>query len=78
MKSKYTNPCSRCGKERILKKKWKEQVPTFSGTYIEITRTENICPDPDCQIKLDEELEGLRKKREERMNKSLARKVKQD
>ena len=52
-----SNPCTRCGKERILLRKWKEQVPTLSGTFIEVTRSDNICPDPECQEKVQAELD---------------------
>lgn len=39
-----TNPCIRCGKERIFSKKWKEYIGKSLVTY-----TANICPDPECQ-----------------------------
>ncbi len=49
MNKKYTNPCTRCGKERVLLRKWIEEIPTFANKMIKITRAENICPDPECQ-----------------------------
>ena len=64
MISKYTNPCTRCGKERILKKKWKEKTVTFSGTTIVVTRTLNICPDKECQKVVDKELSAQKAKRD--------------
>ncbi|MBI5127309.1 hypothetical protein HZA76_02530 [Candidatus Roizmanbacteria bacterium] len=41
---KYSNPCSRCGKERVFVKTWKEKIG-----YSTITTTETACPDPECQ-----------------------------
>lgn len=64
MTNKYTNPCTRCGKERIQKKKWKETTVTFSGTKIVVTRTSNICPDPECQKVVDKELRAQQAKRD--------------
>ncbi len=59
-----TNPCTRCGKERILLKQWIEEIPTFANKTQKVTRATNICPDPDCQRVVDLELEVQRKKRE--------------
>jgi hypothetical protein len=64
MTNKYTNPCTRCGKERILAKKWKEKTVTFSGNTIVVTRTLNICPDKDCQAIVDKELNAQKVKRD--------------
>ena len=64
MNNKYTNPCTRCGKERIQSKKWKETTVTFSGTKISVTRTENICPDKECQAVVDKELRAQKAKRD--------------
>jgi len=82
MTNKYTNPCTRCGKERIQSKKWKEKTVTFSGTTIVVTRTQNICPDPDCQKIVDKELRAQKAKRdkiksdrEERVAENLAKKA---
>jgi len=41
---KYSNPCPRCGKERIFVKTWKEKIG-----YSTITTTETACPDKECQ-----------------------------
>jgi len=64
MINKYTNPCTRCGKERIQSKKWKEKTVTFSGTTITVTRTNNICPDKECQKVVDKELKAQKAKRD--------------
>lgn len=82
MISKYTNPCTRCGKERILKKKWKETTVTFSGTKIVVTRTLNVCPDKECQKVVDKELmaqrakrDKIKKDREDRVAENLEKKA---
>ncbi len=43
-----SNPCIRCGKERIEGKSWKEK----SGTAF-IVHTKTICPDKECQKALE-------------------------
>lgn len=48
-----SNPCIRCGKERIIAKSWKEQVGRSLLTY-----TTNICPDAACQKLIDKELKN--------------------
>ncbi|HVF69442.1 MAG TPA: hypothetical protein VNA13_02640 [Xanthomonadales bacterium] len=64
MTNKFTNPCTRCGKERILAKKWKEKTVTFSGTTIVVNRTSNVCPDKECQKIVDKELRAQKAKRD--------------
>lgn len=39
-----SNLCVRCGKARIVSKKWKENIGN-SVVYF----TNNVCPDPECQ-----------------------------
>ncbi|MBI2036100.1 hypothetical protein HYT17_00470 [Candidatus Microgenomates bacterium] len=51
--------CIRCGKERVVAKKWKEYV----GTSL-LTHTQTICPDVACQKLVDKELASLKEKRE--------------
>ncbi len=46
------NPCSRCGKERIISRTWIEIIKTYSGKST-LTHTMSICPDPVCQRKVD-------------------------
>ena len=46
-----SNPCIRCGKERIDSKSWKVKI----GTSI-VTHTKTVCPDFDCQKILDKEV----------------------
>ena len=49
-KKTYSNPCTRCGTERIIGKTTKERV---FGSLIITTVT--ICPNPACQKKVDVE-----------------------
>ena len=63
MNKKHSNPCTRCGRERIDSKTWKETVVNFIGTTI-VTHTETVCPDPECQAIVEKELEKQRKKKE--------------
>lgn len=48
MAKNYSNPCSRCGKERIVAKTYKEDT----GYSIVVTKV-MVCPDQDCQSKVD-------------------------
>ncbi len=64
-----TNPCTRCGKQRIESKTWTEDVDTFFGKS-KITHTETVCPDPDCQKIVEEKLDAQKQKTE---NLQLAR-----
>ncbi len=68
-----TNPCFRCGQERIISKSWKQNVETYSGTSV-VSFTQTICPDKACQILVEKELasqlkkrEGIRNEREQRL-----------
>lgn len=42
------NPCVQCGKERIDGKTWKGKAGASVVMY-----TSTICPDPECQKKVD-------------------------
>lgn len=82
MINKITNPCIRCGKQRIQSKKWKEKTVTFSGTTIVVTRTLNVCPDKDCQALVDKELgaqkakrDKIKKDREDRVAENIQKKA---
>ncbi len=48
-----TNPCPRCGKNRVDGKTWTEEVATFSGVSL-VTHTQTLCPDPKCQKIVEE------------------------
>lgn len=45
---KTNSPCIRCGKERIISKVWEEKIDDSV-----IINTEMVCPDPECQKKVD-------------------------
>ncbi len=48
MNNSYKNLCIRCGSERVVLKIWKEQM----GTSTVVTK-EMICPNNDCQKKVN-------------------------
>ena len=50
-----TNPCVRCGQERIVGKTWVEKIENTGGIS-KLTHTLMVCPDPACQAKLEKEL----------------------
>ena len=60
MKTTQTNPCIRCGKERIEARTWVETIETYYGET-QITHTETVCPDVECQKIVDE---GFAKQKE--------------
>lgn len=64
MSSNITNPCTRCGKERVEGKKWKEEITTFFGTST-IIHTDTVCPDAECQKIVEEKLEAQKQKSDE-------------
>lgn len=64
MMKQSTNPCTRCGKERILFKSWTEEVPTFGDKIMIITRELTVCPDAECQKIVAAELAVQKKKRD--------------
>lgn len=51
--------CIRCGKERILKRKWKEILE--KGTPI--VHFEMVCPDRQCQKIVDDQFAAIRERR---------------
>ena len=64
MPAKTTNPCTRCGKERVEGKRYKEEVTTFFGTST-IFHVDTVCPDADCQKIVEEKLEAIKQKSDE-------------
>jgi len=46
-----SNPCSRCGKERVVVKSWNKRVGNSLLTY-----TLTSCPDPECQKRVSGDL----------------------
>lgn len=61
---KYTNPCFRCGKERIISKTWVETIITSTGMKQIVEHTETECPDSDCQNLLNIEFAKQKEKRD--------------
>lgn len=43
-----SNPCVKCGKERVDGKSWEGKIGASVVIY-----TQTICPDPDCQRDVD-------------------------
>ncbi len=62
---KSTNPCTRCGKERVFLREWVETVPSFLGDEVKVIHRENVCPDSECQKIVQAELDKQKKKRDE-------------
>lgn len=86
MTKEYHNVCIRCGKERIVLREWKEKFG-----YSTVINTEMICPDPQCQKKVEKENrkqvnryrlmkkksdDRLKKRRESILKKRISRKKK--
>ncbi|MDP3998947.1 MAG: hypothetical protein Q8P89_05035 [bacterium] len=63
MQGKVTNLCIRCGSERIFSKTWEEKIQTFSGVSVAV-HTLMVCPDPECQKIVEEQLAAQRAKHE--------------
>lgn len=64
MNNKPQNPCTRCGKERILLKTWEERMETFSGVEVIQINSKTICPDKKCQKIVEKDLKVQKDKRE--------------
>lgn len=56
----FKNPCIRCGTERIVLKTWKEKI----GSSV-IVNKEMICPNPECQKKVNADNKKQDDRREE-------------
>lgn len=64
MQVKNSNPYTRCEKERVEGKSYKEEITTFFGTST-IIHTDTVCPDPECQKIVEEKLEVQKQKSDE-------------
>jgi hypothetical protein len=62
--SRVTNPCTECGKERILFKTWDEEIPTYGDKTTTVTRSLTVCPDPECQKVVEKKLAVEKDKRD--------------
>lgn len=58
MTKNILNPCTRCGKERVIVKSYKEK----SGGFL-VTHTLSVCPDPKCQKLVNSDLKKEKEKR---------------
>ena len=52
-----SNPCVKCGKERLDGKTWEGKVGASVVTY-----TLTVCPDPECQKQVDKGIADRRAK----------------
>ena len=57
IKNTHSSPCIRCGKERVVSKVWEEKIDDSV-----IINTETVCPDPECQKKVN----ALNKKQQDK------------
>ena len=55
----FSNPCFRCGKQRITIHSFKDRI----GDSV-VTSTETVCPDPECQAQVEKQLNKERLQRE--------------
>ena len=55
----FSNPCVRCGTERVILRTWEEKVG-----YSTVTNTEKICPNPACQKQVNKDNKRQKDKRE--------------
>lgn len=60
-----SNTCMRCGKDRIVIKRWEEVVHSERRDSV-IVHILTACPDPDCQKLVDKNLEQQKIKEAER------------
>ncbi len=60
MQTLITNPCIRCGKQRIEAETWSEGVGNAKITHID-----TVCPDQDCQTIVDQEIAMKKKIRDD-------------
>ncbi len=53
--------CILCGNLRIFSRQWKDR---FNGKGNVITHTESVCPDVECQKKVDRQFAEIRERKE--------------
>jgi hypothetical protein len=71
MSKPYSNTCTRCGSERTVSKVTIEMIGTSK-----IVCTQKICPNPECQQKVDKENKIQTDKRNELKRQSEERSLK--
>lgn len=69
-----SNPCTRCGNERIASKPWKEVIETYGRTSI-VIHTQYVCVDPKCQEIVEHQFATQKKERESVENQRKVDKV---
>ena len=55
----FETVCIRCGKTRILARKWEEKSDRGAAMIYEQT----VCPDNECQKVVDDKFEAMREKK---------------
>lgn len=65
--------CTLCGKPRIVSETWLEKIETHYG-FTQVTHTTTICPDPECQKKVDIDLAKQKQHRDDIKKESELRK----
>lgn len=68
-----SNPCIRCGMERIVFKKWTEIIELYGRESI-VIHTNFVCPNPNCQKIVERQLSEQKEKREFIENQRLIQK----
>lgn len=70
MNTYLDQPCDRCGSKRKIAKKWKEKIPTFSGSMTVVEYTQIVCTNKVCQLENEKQLsKDLEKRKEIRVKK---------
>jgi len=64
----HSSVCVRCGKTRIVSKRWNETIAGSSVTY-----TLFVCPDPACQEIVEDEFQKRKDRLEAIRNRAIAR-----
>ena len=65
-----TTPCIRCGKDRIISKTWTEKIGESK-----VVRTDTVCPDPECQKIVEEQLQVRNDRMRQVQEQSLKRRA---
>lgn len=65
-KTTSSNPCVRCGTERVVLRTWVEESEQ-GGRVSRLTHTLMVCPDAACQAKVEKELQRKEDARAERV-----------
>ena len=58
-----SNPCTRCGNERIVSKTWQQVIESY-GRTLTVIHTEYVCIDSKCQKIVEQQLVAQKEKRE--------------